>query len=106
MRVRTENDWDRKTYDLLFLGFNTGVALYNLKDMRASTLYNSYLSPGKVKNLMEKYQYSSTLAEQVNIDSCYIRCILHITYYRMALFINELRSICYISNLTTHQPSL
>ena len=45
-------------------GFNTGVVLYNLAAMRASTLYNSYLTVENVSRLAEKYEYPFTLAEQ------------------------------------------
>eukprot|EP00090_Calanus_glacialis_P035515 TRINITY_DN60619_c0_g1_i1.p1 TRINITY_DN60619_c0_g1~~TRINITY_DN60619_c0_g1_i1.p1 ORF type:complete len:215 (-),score=40.37 TRINITY_DN60619_c0_g1_i1:49-642(-) len=45
-------------------GFNTGVVLYNLEAMRASHVYNSYLTVENVSRLIEKYEYPLTLAEQ------------------------------------------
>lgn len=49
-------------------GFNTGVVLYNLRHMRRSSLYNSYLKPDMVTMLAEKYKYPFTLAEQVRFS--------------------------------------
>ena len=48
-------------------GFNTGVVLYNLAEMRRSSLYNSYLTPAMVAMLEKKYYYGYTLAEQVKL---------------------------------------
>ena len=45
-------------------GFNTGVVLYNLKAMRQSTLYNSYLLPSMVNKVVKQFMYKFTLAEQ------------------------------------------
>ena len=45
-------------------GFNTGVVLYNLKAMRQSYLYNSFLNPRMVSILADKFLYKFTLAEQ------------------------------------------
>ena len=50
-----------------FQGFNTGVVLYNLAEMRRSALYNSYLTPAMVTMLEKKYMYGYTLAEQVDM---------------------------------------
>ena len=50
-----------------YKGFNTGVVLYNLAEMRRSALYNSYLTPAMVTMLEKKYMYGYTLAEQVGI---------------------------------------
>jgi len=47
-----------------FQGFNTGVVLYNLEAMRASSVYNRQLDPGAVSQLLEEFMYSFTLAEQ------------------------------------------
>merc|ERR1719273_2923539 len=51
-----------------FQGFNTGVVLYHLGNMRRSHLYNKYVSPqiGHIatSDLAEKYQYSSHLGDQ------------------------------------------
>ena len=52
-------------------GFNTGVALYHLENMRQSQLYNKYVNPvdgfEAVKSLADKYQYSSHLGDQVSV---------------------------------------
>ena len=45
-------------------GFNTGVVLYRLDKMRESVLYNHYVTPGGVDQLMTKYNYEMFLAEQ------------------------------------------
>ena len=50
-------------------GFNTGVVLYHLDNMRKSQLYNHYVNPENgpiaIKALAEQYQYSSHLGDQV-----------------------------------------
>lgn len=45
-------------------GFNTGVVLYRLDKMRESALYNHYVTPEGVDQLMTKYLYVMFLAEQ------------------------------------------
>ena len=52
-------------------GFNTGVVLYNLAEMRRSALYNSYLTPTMVTMLEKRYMYGYTLAEQDWFTSLY-----------------------------------
>lgn len=47
-----------------YQGFNTGVVLYRLDRMRASSLYNSYLNSKQVTMLQEKFKYKISLAEQ------------------------------------------
>ena len=58
-------------YILFCQGFNTGVVLYNLAEMRRSALYNSYLTPAMVTMLERKYMYGYTLAEQDWFTSLY-----------------------------------
>lgn len=45
-------------------GFNTGVVLYRLDNMRKSKLYNSYITPEKVTELTRLYMYNMTLGDQ------------------------------------------
>ena len=45
-------------------GFNTGVVLFNLNNMRNSELYNRMISPEKVKAIQGKYKYKFTLGDQ------------------------------------------
>jgi len=51
-----------------FQGFNTGVVLYHLKNMRSSHLYNKYVNPENgyiaTTDLAKKYQYASHLGDQ------------------------------------------
>ena len=45
-------------------GFNTGVVLYRLDKMRESVLYNHYVTPGGVDQLMKKYMFKMTVGDQ------------------------------------------
>ena len=45
-------------------GFNTGVVLYRLDKMRESALYNQYVTPEGVDQLMEKYMFKMTVGDQ------------------------------------------
>jgi len=45
-------------------GFNTGVVLFNLDNMRHSKLYNLYMSPKMVDVLSKKYKYKMALGDQ------------------------------------------
>ena len=45
-------------------GFNTGVVLYRLDNMRKSKLYNSYITPERVTKLTQLYLYNMTLGDQ------------------------------------------
>ena len=51
-------------------GFNTGVVLYHLENMRSSHLYNEYVNPENghiaTSDLAKKYKYSSHLGDQVS----------------------------------------
>jgi len=45
-------------------GFNTGVMLFRLHEMRQSKLYNSYMNPKMVDVLSNKYKYKMSLGDQ------------------------------------------
>ena len=45
-------------------GFNTGVMLMDLERMRRSRLFNSFLDPMKIGQLVNKYEFEGTLAHQ------------------------------------------
>ena len=54
-----------------FQGFNTGIVLYHLQNMRKSQKYNNYVHPEtgaeETISLAKHYQYSSHLGDQVSI---------------------------------------
>ena len=56
-----------------FQGFNTGIVLYHLQNMRKSQKYNYYVHPEtgaeEIVSLAKHYQYSSHLGDQVSIFS-------------------------------------
>ena len=45
-------------------GYNSGVVLYRLEEMRRSEEYNKYTTPEGVDSLMTRYSYRMFLAEQ------------------------------------------
>ena len=47
-----------------FQGFNMGVVLYDLDEMRRSKKYNSYLELSRTKEMIKKYVFHFTLAFQ------------------------------------------
>ena len=55
-----------------FQGFNTGIVLYHLENMRKSHLYNKYVHPetgGKeIIALANHYEYASHLGDQVSFN--------------------------------------
>ena len=57
---------------IIFQGFNTGIVLYHLENMRKSHLYNKYVHPetgGKeIIALANHYEYASHLGDQVSFN--------------------------------------
>lgn len=45
-------------------GFNSGVVLFNLENMRKSSLYNHILQGEEIKRLTEKYSFRGHLGDQ------------------------------------------
>lgn len=60
--------WLAKRHFLLLQGFNTGVVLYHLENMRQSSLYNKFVNPENgfiaTRELAQKYSFSSHLGDQ------------------------------------------
>jgi len=77
-------------------GFNSGVVLYDLEKMRKSQVYNSYLEPLMAEELLAKYLYRATLAEQdwmTNLGFSYPE-LFHV----LPCHFNAQTSIQYMSN--------